>query len=258
MNTSLRWLSLILLDQPELPEVEAFGRAFQANATTDQELHVGQSGDRLLTCTVGDFTAAITLIDKPVPWEQLEGPCETAWYWPTAADELRDHQAHLLVTLIDEGGRSIEKSTILTQLAAAAVTACQTVRGVFWGPGRLVHPRDGFLGQAEQMDAENLPLFLWIDFRVEQVEASICRLYTTGLEALGQTEIEVERFAGTPQELLEHAYNIAHYLLIGSKAVEDTHIIGLTDELQAIVSRGPSFLDADLEVLQLSLETTAE
>jgi len=264
MNTSLRWLSLVLLDQSTLPTSDALEQSFAKLFPGDVKLAVSSSADRIITCTLGQqsdqFTAAITLVEQPVPWQQLEGPCETAWYWPEAATTLREHKAHLLVTLIDEGAKSLDKSIALTQLVAAVIAASDSA-GVFWGPGRLVHPRDGYLGQAEQMDVDNLPLFLWIDFRVEKVEADgveTVRLYTTGLEALGQTEIEVDGFNGTPQELLEHAYNIAHYLLVGSKAVEDTHTIGLTDTLQAVVTRGPSFLDSELEVLQMRLEAPGD
>ncbi|QDT00021.1 hypothetical protein HG15A2_33560 [Adhaeretor mobilis] len=248
-----------------MPAGAALEQSFQELFPGEVKLTVSSAAERIVICTLGqqadDFTAAITLVEQPVPWQQLEGPCETARYWPEAVATLKDHQAHLMVTLIDEGTKSLDKSIALTQLVAATVAASESATGVFWGPGRLVHPRDGFLGQAEQVQPENLPLFLWIDFRVEKVEADgteTVRLYTTGLEALGQTEIEVDQFNGTPQELLEYAYNIAHYLLIGSKAVEDSHTIGLTDELQAVVTRGPSFLDPELEVLQLRLEVPTE
>ena len=45
------------------------------------------------------------------------------------------------------------------------------------------------------------------------MERQSFRLYTTGLEALGQTELEVPRYQGNPQQLLELAYNVAHYLI---------------------------------------------
>ena len=46
------------------------------------------------------MTAAVTLVKQPIPWSQLEGPAAAAaWYWPEAAETLRPHEAHLLVTL---------------------------------------------------------------------------------------------------------------------------------------------------------------
>jgi hypothetical protein len=192
-------------------------------------------------------------VPRPVPWSQLEGPCATAWYWPTAAEAVRDHQAHLLVTLVDEGGKPVEKCLRLTQLVAGLV-GCSNSPGIFWGPGRLVHPPEAFIDQAVQSTPNDLPLFLWIDFRVERTGSGGTRLYTTGLEALGQSELEAVDFPGQPQQLLEYAYNIAHYELCRGKLINDGDTIGLTDEVQVVVNRRPSMFDAQLEVLQLEFQ----
>jgi hypothetical protein len=104
------------------------------------------------------------------------------------------------------------------------------------------------------MRRDNLPLFLWIDFRIELLEDGACRLYTTGLEALGQSELEVARFDGSPQELLDLAYNIAHYLLDKRKVVNDGDTIGLTDQVRATAHRRLSMLGGELEVIGLEFE----
>lgn len=80
---------------------------------------------------------------------------------------------------VDEGSRSIAKSTVLMQLVSGLV-GTSSVQGVFWGPGRLWHPPQAFINQAQQMSPRDLPLFLWVDFRVERDPNGTCRLYTTG------------------------------------------------------------------------------
>ncbi|HEX6963281.1 MAG TPA: DUF4261 domain-containing protein, partial [Lacipirellula sp.] len=80
------------------------------------------------------------------------------------------------------------------------------------------------------------------------------RLYTTGLETLGQSELEVARFEGSAQELLDFSYNIAHYLLEKRKVVNDGDTIGLTDEVRATAHRSTSMLGGDLEVISLQFE----
>ena len=221
----------------------------------------------MLTGSLGPYTVAATLIDRPIPWSQLEGPCTMAWYWPEAADALCDHSNHLLVTLIDEGSKSTEKGIYLTQLVTALVGASSAVgvpaAGIFWGPGRMVHEPQAFTEQALQMSPENLPLFLWIDFRIEPADDQQAfpdltgigpfRLFTTGLDALGQPELEIPSYTGKPQPLLEYAYNVAHYLLDQKKTVKDGESIGLTDQLKATAHYRPSMCDADLEVLQLEI-----
>ena len=74
----------------------------------------------------------------PIPWADLEGPCREAWYWPEAAEALRDHTSHLLVTLIDEGSKSVDKSVILTQLVSGLVGT--------WHEGSSLWPVPEFAG----------------------------------------------------------------------------------------------------------------
>jgi len=253
----LRWLALVMLEEAELPEFDEVARFVGENYSDAPAMTLASGTENLFTCTIGNYTAAATLVPKPVPWSQLEGPCATAWYWPTAAESLRDHQAHLLVTLVDEGGgQSIKKSTALTQLVAGLVATTRS-RGVFWGPGRLVHPSQAFLEQAAQLSDDDLPLFLWVDFRVERTGNGSTRLYTTGLEALGYTELEVAEFIGEPQVVLEYAYNIAHYQLNQAKVINEGDTIGLTDELQAVAHRSPSMFDEALEVISLEFQATS-
>jgi hypothetical protein len=257
VENPLRWLALVILEEAELPEFEQVARYLSEHYSDAPSMTVAGSTENLFTCTMGEYTAAVTLVPKPIPAEQLEGPCATAWYWPGAAEALRTHQAHLLVTLVDEGGRAIPKSVALTQLVAGLVNSTRSC-GVFWGPGRLVHPPRAFLDQAAQLSNDDLPLFLWVDFRVERTETGGTRLYTTGLEALGYTELEVRDFHGEPQILLEYSYNIAHYQLCQSKVINEGDTIGLTDEIQVVASRQPSMFDEELEVVSLDFQSTGE
>ncbi len=253
MHNPLRWLALVMLDEPLLPAFDEVARFVGQSFSDAPTMTVAGSSENMFTCTLGEYTAAATLVPRPVPWSQLEGPCATAWYWPTAAEALGDHAAHLLVTLIDEGGKSVEKSVSLTQLVAGLLGGSRSP-GVFWGPGRLVHPAQAFIDQAVQSTAADLPLFLWVDFRVERTDAGTTRLYTTGLAALDGTELEVTDFSGEPQQLLEYAYNIAHYQLCQGKPINDGDTIGLNDEVQVTARRGGSMFDDKLEVVQLEFQ----
>jgi hypothetical protein len=256
MSHPLRWLALVALQQPEMPAFETVAAWYKEHFPDAPQPTAAGSTDKLITLTVGEFTAAATLVPRPIPPSQLEGPAATAWYWPEAASALRKHEAHLLIALVDEGGAAVKKAEALTRLTAAIAAAAPSV-GIFWGPGRLVHAPQAFIDQALQMREGNLPLFLWIDFRVERKDDGSLRLYTTGLEALVQNEIEVAHYEGPPQELLDFAYNIAHYLLEKRKIIRDGDTIGLTDEVQVTAHRGPSMLGGEMEILQLEFETNA-
>lgn len=253
MDNPLRWLALVMLNEPLMPSFDEVAQFVAERFEEAPKLEQAGSTENMFTCTIGEYTAAATLVPKPVPWSQLEGPCATAWYWPAAAEALRDHQAHLVVTLIDEGGKPAEKSLALTQLASG-LAASPAAAGVFWGPGRLVHPGQAFIEQAVQTTDTDLPLFLWIDFRVERTESGVTRLYTTGLEALGYSELEVPNFPGEPQQVLGFAYNVAHYQLSEKKQIDDGDTIGLTDDVQVVAKRAGSMFDESLEVVQLEFQ----
>lgn len=261
MSHPLRWLALVALENAQAPSFDDFARQYRAQFPEAPAPVPAGGTENLLTFTAGDHTGAITFIPRPIPASQLEGPAATAWYWPDAADALRDHRAHLLVTLVDEGGPAVKAAEALTRVASAVAAAAPSA-GVFWGPGRLVHAPEAFIDQAVQMREGNLPLFLWIDFRIEQVAnpgaAACCRLYTTGMEALGYSELEVADYRGAPQELLDMAYNVAHYVLEKRKTLGEGDTLGVTDAVQAVAHRGPSMLGGDLEVVRLDFETDAD
>ena len=257
MDNPLRWLALVLLDAPRLLAFDELADYVSQHFPEMPRPALAGTTDSLLTFSVGDYTAAITLVPSPVPWSQLEGPCATAWYWPAAESELKDHEAHLFITLVDDGGNAIEKSTRLTQLVAAAA-ATSPARGVFWGPGRLVHPVPGFIEQALQLSADDLPLFAWVDFRVEKMQPDSLRLYTTGLEPLGYPELEIADFQGEAQQMLEYAYNIAHYQVSQSKTINEGDTLGLTDQLQAVAYRQGSMFNEQMEVIALKFQPTGE
>ena len=256
MSNPLRWLALVMLDEAREPDFEAVSQFVAEKFEQPPTMSGANSTDNMFVCTLGEFTAAATLVPNPVPWSQLEGPCATAWYWPAAAEALRDHRAHLVVTLIDEGGKSIDKSMALTQLVAGLASQ-PGIEGVFWGPGRIVHPPGAFIDQAVQSTSADLPLFLWVDFRVERTESGTSRLYTTGLEALGYSELEATDFPGEPQHLLEFCYNVAHYQLTEQKHLNDGDTIGLTDEVQVIALREGSMFDENQEIVRLDFQTPA-
>jgi hypothetical protein len=256
MPHPLRWLALVALERPELPAFERLSDWHAQQYPESPPLAAAGSTPSLLTFTIGDFTAAATLVPRPIPWSQLEGPAAAAWYWPEATDALGRQAAHLLVTLVDEGGQPLAKALALTRLTAALAATAPSI-GVVWGPGRLVHPPAAFIEQAAAASEHNLPLFSWIDFRVEPLDDSggaAVRLFTTGLEALGAQEIEVERYQGDARELVGLVYNVAHYLLDRRKAINDGDTIGVTDEVQVTVRRDRSMLGGDLEVIRLDFD----
>lgn len=252
MNSST-WLALVALDAAELPDPAAVQARCDAANPDTAALELSSRTDAMVTFSWGDATVAYTLVDKPIPADQFAGPAARAWYWPDAAERLGSHRAHLIVALVDESRDRIAKSMKLTRLVAALLPNSRAV-GLQWGGSRAVHEPSAFCDVAQQMSRDDLPLHLWLDFQVEANNQSGLRLYTTGMTAFGKREVELPHFAGPPQELMNHAYNLAHYLLEKDAVIKDGEVIGLPDEIQVTARDTTTFLDGDEPVLAFEFE----
>lgn len=154
----------------------------------------------VLSFQVEDELAAIGVMPAPIPWSDLAGPCATAWYWPEATEAMQRHRAHLIVTLSGGRGDLVARHILLTRVVAATIEAIDAV-GVYWGSGTVVHSPERFLTDAGYIDERNLPLDLWIDFRVQRLPDDTTRAFTTGLAAFGQMEIEVPAAKCGPEDV---------------------------------------------------------
>ena len=183
-------LSMVALDTPSLPVPQEMLETLASLSGTTVNAEAVEARRAALAFPLGGNTAAVALMPAPIPWSNLEGPCETAWWWPEAGERMRGHNSHLLVALGGESGDAVRRSLALTHLTAA-VAAHVDAAGIYWGGGRLVHDPQVFLEEARSASPENLPLHLWIDFRIEPNDDGTLRLFTTGMKALDKMEIEI-------------------------------------------------------------------
>lgn len=248
------WLALLALDSDSLPSPDAVAQTLSRSFPDAPPWQATSQSGNGVTFQWESVTGNCTLVDRPIPWDRLEGPCETAWYWPEAAEVMRGHAAHLFITLLDEGTRPIDTAIRLTQLTTSIAEAAGAV-GLVWGPSGQVHKPEDFAALAQRIAPEDLPLHLWIDFRVtQQDDPEALALFTTGLEALGHREFETPRFHGDPQHLAGTVYNVAHYVLEKGAVLKEGEAIGLPGGGQVTVSLGPSMVDESQQVLQLHFE----
>ena len=259
MSSTSPAVALIALSDLRLPAPDLVAGEF-ARSTSEAAPTVTSRTDAAFTLSWAPTdadpgtTANVTLVDRPIPWSKLEGPCATAWYWPEAEAVMRGHTHHLFVTLLDERTKAIDRAARLTETLVALAAHSPAV-GLVWGSTGAVHEPKDFTQLAAAATPDNLPLNLWIDFRVyEREEGDGFGLFTTGLEALGRREMEVPHYAGDPQQLIGATYNIAHYALEKDAVLADSEVIGLPDESQVTIREERSMLDPEQDVLRLEFD----
>lgn len=196
-----------------------------------------------------DLTIVVGLLPCPIPWSQLEGPCETAWWWPEATAEMSQHKFHFIVSIIGEM-EPVEKRILLAKIMRAVVRSTDSV-GVYWGDSTLVMPAELFTDMTKSAKANNVPIELFVDVRVEAIDEGAYRCFTTGLSEIGFPEIEVDSSPMEPMVLMEFVLDVARYIVNNYLEIEDGNTFQRDDQ-QFVARFRESMFDRDT-VMKLDL-----
>ena len=241
---------MVALNRPSLPQAGALLAGLRAVPDIDLDLGSLKESEGKIVFGLGKDHAAAALMPAPIPWSALEGPCETAWWWPEAGERMKSHTSHILVALAGESSNLVQRHVTLTHLTAA-IAGHTDAAGIYWGGGTLVHEPEAFIEQARELTPDNLPWPLWIDFRVEGNDDGSSRLFTTGMKAFDKPEIEIPRSRREPAEVFDFACSIADYIITTNPRIEDGHTVGRSDAEKVQAEHGPSMWDPKKTVLKL-------
>jgi hypothetical protein len=201
-----------------------------------------------------DGDLVVALMPAPIPWSDLEGPCASSLLWKNAAEEVKPHCAHLIVTVLSELNE-VERSILLTQVTIAVLAASDAALGVYWGSAALLVPKDFFLEYAQKILPLGPPLDVWVDFRVGWQTNTASGGFTQGLEALGHMELEARDWPEKPSELRDRFRELARYLVQNGRVIRDRDTIGqdATEKIRAVYA--PSTFGQNTRVMQLRYES---
>lgn len=236
-------LAMVALAHPVAVPAELFVAEFQRISGAAVDSNAVQQNDQTLVIPIAGGVAAVSLMDAPIPWGELAGPCAAAWWWPEAQQRLRPHLAHLLIAHVPQPGlpqkTPLERHILLSQLAATAITVCGGL-GVYWCGGTLVYPPDEFCQKVRSLSDEALFPELWIDMRFAGNADGSVQFFTTGLAALELPELEIRSTRRTPRDVLDFCYGLILYMLTEGTQIAAGDTIGRTESERMTVAYGPS------------------
>lgn len=181
--------------------------------------------DGTLMFTVGDDLVIYAIMPGPIPWSDLEGPCSTSLMWPDAKKELKQHKFHVIVT-VNSQAEPIEIMTRLTQATAALMATSEAAQGVLWSHAMMLVKKEVFVDFATEVMPEELPLHVWVDFRVGQDGERSSGGFTAGMSMLGHMEFEAKESPEPPGELRDRFMGLAGYVLENGPVINDGDTIG--------------------------------
>lgn len=206
-----------------------------------------------LSCKLGFDEVVVARMPAPIPWSDLQGPCETTMLWKEAADQVPAHTAHYIVTVMAELG-PMPLAALLTRVVAAVLDATPGAIGVYWGSAPLVVSRDLFLQFATEVLPKGPPLVMWVDFRVYRLPDGASAGFTSGLAGLGFREIEAARAHEKPSELYARLQALAEYVVTHPTAIKSGDTVGGDAHEKIRVRFAPSQHSRPGQVMALEFE----
>jgi hypothetical protein len=186
--------------------------------------------------------------------EDLDAASDNSWWWDMAPTAVEIHNSYIVVNLAGSEEEYALRYKRLTFLVAALCEISPSV-AVFWPSCGTLRSPDEFIAIASehQYDSEDIPLRLWTDFQVFESE-DLMNLYSTGLEALGYPEVEIQESAAPAEELLDIAYTVAEYMVRTNSLFEDDELLELPDGDRIKITYAPSVCGHDSTVLSLEMK----
>lgn len=195
----------------------------------------------------------VSLMDVPVPKDELRSTCRAVTIWFEAACDVAEaHRAHMLVAVLLPDLEPVEAALLASKIVAALVDVVETqATAVYWGTA-LSETTD-FRKQVRDASRESLPILNWVSFQVSRDASQRVSLSTSGMDAFGLLEVEVENSKREPGDVLDMILGMCTYLLIRGPVVNDGETVGRSDEEKFKVRQVPSAWDKDKRVYRVEM-----
>ena len=211
-------------------------------------------GKGVFMFNLGTAKVIFGIMPAPIPWGDLEGPCATSWLWPDAEEVMRSHKGHMIITVADDEVDALARIKLLTQITASFVKVCDASVGVYYGDATLVISPELYREIAVEALPDEIPLFIWVDFRVGPGDDGKMCGFTHGLTPFGVMEMETVNSPETPGDLRERLMDLAGYLIENGPVIEDGHTVGRDENERILVSHTDSAFGHEGQVMRLDYE----
>lgn len=223
-----------------LDSYEADMELIKAHLKNDWEIHVCEkpaeddiSEENALSFDADGMTAAIRLVEAPVPNGEAEHFAATNYLWPDAVEKTKTHVAQILIAVMDCGMPAVEAARLYTKVAASCLKLENAV-GIYTS-GTVFQP-EFYIDVAELMNEGDLPILNWIYLGVYTTEKGTSG-YTYGLRMFGKEEIEILDSTAMPETIHDFLIDIAYYILSQDVTLEDGETVGFTEFQKLKITR---------------------
>ena len=202
---------------------------------------------------VGNMMLIVTLFHGHIPDNEAEINAENNYMWPEAVEVAKAHKAHIMVAVLGEEEKLLERGKLFTK--AMAVCCKQKYATGVYTSGVVFEPRF-YEGLADMLKEDELPIFNWVWFGLYRSEGGL-NGYTYGMDVFGKEEMEVLNTDAEPEELRDFLASLASYVLACDVTLQDGETIGFSADDKHTITRSPGVsLPEEQMTLKISYEPT--
>ena len=194
-----------------------------------------ENSDDAVVMRVGGMMLIVTLFHGHIPDNEAEINAENNYMWPEAVEVAKTHKAHIMVAVLGEEEKLLERGKLFTK--AMAVCCKQKYATGVYTSGVVFEPRF-YEGLADMLKEDELPIFNWVWFGLYRSEGGL-NGYTYGMDVFGKEEMEVLNTDAEPEELRDFLASLASYVLACDVTLQDGETIGFSADDKHTITRSP-------------------
>ena len=194
-----------------------------------------ENSDDAVVMRVGNMMLIVTLFHGHIPDNEAEINAENNYMWPEAVEVAKAHKAHIMVAVLGEEEKLLERGKLFTK--AMAVCCKQKYATGVYTSGVVFEPRF-YEGLADMLKEDELPIFNWVWFGLYRSEGGL-NGYTYGMDVFGKEEMEVLNTDAEPEDLRDFLASLASYVLACDVTLQDGETIGFSADDKHTITRSP-------------------
>ena len=194
-----------------------------------------ENSDDAVVMRVGGMMLIVTLFHGHIPDNEAEINAENNYMWPEAVEVAKAHKAHIMVAVLGEEEKLLERGKLFTK--AMAVCCKQKYATGVYTSGVVFEPRF-YEGLADMIKEDELPIFNWVWFGLYRSEGGL-NGYTYGMDVFGKEEMEVLNTDAEPEDLRDFLASLASYVLACDVTLQDGETIGFSADDKHTITRSP-------------------
>ena len=178
-------------------------------------------------------TIAVSFMPAPIPNGEVEEAASKNFMWPNGAEQVRGHEAHLLIAVM---GKEIPPIECGTFLARTVTSACRQdgVLGIY--TGEVVYAPDYYQHFSGMMEEDLFPIYNLVWIGLYNGKKGLCA-YTGGMRYFGYDEMEVLDSQADAQTLHGFLSDIANYVITEDVVLRDGETIGFDQEQKLPIAK---------------------